>query len=134
MPELVVRPQKIKVFGRPGGVVALSVILASSLSAPSIAMAAETTAPETNQIEVSAEANTPAAEQPAAPAQSEQPAASASNEQPEASAPSEQPAVAAPSEQPATPVSDLASNQQAGGSFYRKCRRKRSGIKCEIKC
>ncbi len=46
------------------GALALSVILASSLSAPSIAMAADTTTLETNQIEVSAEANTAAAEQP----------------------------------------------------------------------
>lgn len=114
------------------GAVALSVILASSLSVPSIAMAAETIAPETNQIEVSAEADTPVAEQPAAPASSEQPAVSAPSEQPAASAsseqpaaavpneqsaasvPSEQPSAAAPSEQPAMPVSDLASNQQAG--------------------
>ena len=77
-----------------GGVVALSVILASSLSAPSIAMAAETTAPETSQVEISAEVDTAAAEQPAAPASSEQPAAPAS------------------SEQPAAPVSEPASNQQ----------------------
>ena len=86
-----------------GGVVALSVILASSLSAPSIAMAAETTAPETSQVEISAEVDTAAAEQPAAPVSSEQPAAPAS---------SEQPAAPASSEQPAAPVSEPASNQQ----------------------
>ena len=71
------------------GVVALSVILASSLSAPSIAMAADTTTLDTNQIEVSAEANTAAAEQPEAPASNEQPAAAAPSEQPAASASSE---------------------------------------------
>lgn len=95
------------------GALALSVILASSLSAPSIAMAAETTAPETSQVEISAEVDTAAAEQPAAPVSSEQPAASASSEQPAASASSEQPAVPASSEQPAAPVSEPASNQQA---------------------
>ena len=95
-----------------GGVVALSVILASSLSAPSIAMAAETTAPETSQVEISAEVDTAAAEQPAAPVSSEQPAAPASSEQPAAPASSEQPAAPASSEQPAAPVSEPASNQQ----------------------
>ncbi|MCI6768365.1 MAG: hypothetical protein MR596_11345 [Lachnospiraceae bacterium] len=87
-----------------GGVVALSVILASSLSAPSIAMAAETTAPETSQVEISAEVDTAAAEQPAAPVTNEQPAASAS---------SEQPVAPASSEQPTAPVSEPVSNQQA---------------------
>ena len=95
------------------GALALSVILASSLSAPSIAMAAETTAPETNQIEVSAEADTAAAEQPAAPAPIEQPAASAPSEHPAASASSGQPAAPASSEQSAAPVSEPVSNQQA---------------------
>ena len=95
------------------GALALSVILASSLSAPSIAMAADTTTLETNQIEVSAEANTAAAEQPEAPASNEQPTASAPSEQPAAAAPSEQPAAPASSEQPAAPVSEPASNYQA---------------------
>ena len=95
------------------GALALSVILASSLSAPSIAMAADTTTLETNQIEVSAEANTAAAEQPAAPVTDEQPAAPASNEQPAALVTNEQPAAPASSEQPAAPVSEPASNYQA---------------------
>lgn len=106
--------KEISMRRKQKGALALSVILASSLSAPSIAMAADTTTLETNQIEVSAEANTAAAEQPEAPASNEQPAAAAPSEQPAASASSEQPAAAAPSEQPATPVSNLASNQQAG--------------------
>ena len=95
------------------GVVALSVILASSLSAPSIAMAADTTTLETNQIEVSAEADTAEAEQPAAPATNEQPAAPVTSEQPAAPASSEQPAAPVANEQPVAPVSDPASNQQA---------------------
>ncbi|WP_194611479.1 hypothetical protein [Clostridium vitabionis] len=59
------------------GALALSVLLASSLSAPTTAMAAETTTLETNQTEAQAETGTASAE----PASNEQPAAPASSEQ-----------------------------------------------------
>ena len=83
------------------GVLALSVLLASSLSAPTTAMAAETTTLETNQTEAQAETGTASAE----PASNEQPAESASSEQTAEPTSSEQTAEPASSEQTAAPAS-----------------------------
>ena len=90
------------------GVLALSVLLASSLSAPTTAMAAETTTLETNQTEAQAETGIVSAE----PASNEQPAESASSEQTAAPASSEQTAAPASSEQTAISVDASASEHQ----------------------
>lgn len=87
------------------GSLALSVLLASSLSAPTTVMAAETTTSETNQTEVSAAANSAVTEQPVASASTDQAAESAPEEQTVSSAPGEQPAASDPDEQTAESAS-----------------------------
>ncbi len=87
------------------GSLALSVLLASSLSAPTTVMAAETTTSETNQTEVSAAADSAVTEQPVASASTDQAAESAPEEQTVSSAPGEQPAASDPDEQTAESAS-----------------------------
>ena len=87
------------------GSLALSVLLASSLSAPATVMAAETTTSETNQTEVSAAADSAVTEQPVASASTDQAAESAPEEQTVSSAPGEQPAASDPDEQTAESAS-----------------------------
>lgn len=87
------------------GSLALSVLLASSLSAPTTVMAAETTTSETNQTEVSAAADSAVTEQPVASASTDQAAESAPEEQTVSSAPGEQPAASDPGEQTAESAS-----------------------------
>ena len=87
------------------GSLALSVLLASSLSAPATVMAAETTTSETNQTEVSAAADSAVTEQPVASASTDQAAESAPEEQTVSSAPGEQPAASDPGEQAAESAS-----------------------------
>ena len=87
------------------GSLALSVLLASSLSAPATVMAAETTTSETNQTEVSAAADSAVTEQPVASASTDQAAESAPEEQTVSSAPGEQPAASDPGEQTAESAS-----------------------------
>ena len=87
------------------GSLALSVLLASSLSAPTTVMAAETTTSETNQTEVSASADSAVTEQPLASASTDQAAESAPEEQTVSSAPGEQPAASDPGEQTAESAS-----------------------------
>ena len=95
------------------GSLALSVLLASSLSAPTTVMAAETTTSETNQTEVSAAADSAVTEQPVASASTDQAAESAPSEQTVSSAPGEQSAASASSEQTVVPESTLASDEHA---------------------
>ena len=87
------------------GSLALSVLLASSLSAPTTVMAAETTTSETNQTEVSAAADSAVTEQPVASASTDQATESAPEEQTVSSAPGEQPAASDPDEQTAESAS-----------------------------
>lgn len=87
------------------GSLALSVLLASSLSAPTTVMAAETTTSETNQTEVSAAADSAVTEQPVASASTDQAAESALEEQTVSSAPGEQPAASDHGEQTAESAS-----------------------------
>ena len=87
------------------GSLALSVLLASSLSAPATVMAAETTTSETNQTEVSAAADSAVTEQTVASASTDQAAESAPEEQTVSSAPGEQPAASDPGEQTAESAS-----------------------------
>lgn len=87
------------------GSLALSVLLASSLSAPTTVMAAETTTSETNQTEVSASADSAVTEQTVASASTDQAAESAPEEQTVSSAPGEQPAASDPDEQTAESAS-----------------------------
>ena len=87
------------------GSLALSVLLASSLSAPTTVMAAETTTSETNQTEVSAATDSAVTEQPVASASTDQAAESAPEEQTVSSAPGEQPAASDPDEQTAESAS-----------------------------
>ena len=87
------------------GSLALSVLLASSLSTPATVMAAETTTSETNQTEVSASADSAVTEQTVASASTDQAAESAPEEQTVSSAPGEQPAASDPDEQTAESAS-----------------------------
>ena len=107
------------------GSLALSVLLASSLSAPATVMAAETTTSETNQTEVSAAADSAVTEQPVASASTDQAAESAPEEQTVSSAPGEQPAASdpgeqtaesAPSEQTVVPENTPASDEHAANA------------------
>ena len=95
------------------GSLALSVLLASSLSAPATVMAAETTTSETNQTEVSAAADSAVTEQPVASASTDQATESAPEEQTVSSAPGEQSAASASSEQTVVPESTPASDEHA---------------------
>ena len=95
------------------GSLALSVLLASSLSAPTTVMAAETTTSETNQTEVSAAADSAVTEQPVASASTDQAAESAPEEQTVSSAPGEQTAESASSEQSVVPESTPASDKHS---------------------
>lgn len=104
------------------GSLALSVLLASSLSTPATVMAAETTTSETNQTEVSASADSAVTEQTVASASTDQAAESAPEEQTVSSAPGEQPAASDPgeqttestsSEQTVVPVSTPASDKHS---------------------
>ena len=104
------------------GSLALSVLLASSLSAPTTVMAAETTTSETNQTEVSASADSAVTEQTVTSASTDQAAESAPEEQTVSSAPGEQPAASdsgeqtaesASSEQTVVPVSTPASDKHS---------------------
>ena len=95
------------------GSLALSVLLASSLSAPTTVMAAETTTSETNQTEVSASADSAVTEQPVASASTDQATESAPSEQTVSSAPGEQSAASASSEQTVVPESTPASDEHA---------------------
>lgn len=87
------------------GSLALSVLLASSLTTPTTVMAAETTTSETNQTEVSASADSAVTEQTVASASTDQAAESAPEEQTVSSAPGEQPAASDPDEQTAESAS-----------------------------
>ena len=97
------------------GSLALSVLLASSLSAPATVMAAETTTSETNQTEVSAAADSAVTEQPVASASTDQATESAPEEQTVSSAPggiARLRIVLSPLKKPPLPMSSLQSQQQ----------------------